>query len=301
MVAQQKILRVFRLINYLKSTPGYTINQLAQKLEISKRSMFRYFNLLEELGFDIDYDMDGRYFLASDFEDLEHVTFDANESILIKEALSVVSEGNQLKGNILKKLSFYSEQSQVANTLLEVGNNKKVQIFDQAIKEKRRVVLMNYHSLNSGVISDRVLEPFSISENFAYVHAIDIRNPELKKKFKLSRMDEVELMEENQKYTKDEEQIHLDPFGYSGERLINIELELKLRSVILLRELYPKLKPHIKRIDSSKELYSLTVDVYNLEPVKRFILSQLDEVKINTPLSLRKEILDFINLYTKEL
>ncbi len=301
MVAQQKILRVFRLINYLKSKPGYTVLQLAQKLEVSKRSMFRYFNLLEELGFEIDYDLDGRYFIASNFEDLENITFDMNESVLIKEALSVVSESNQLKGNILKKLSFYSEQSQVANNLLEVGNNKKIQVFSQAIKEKKRVVLLNYHSLHSGVISDRVLEPFSISDNYTYIHAIDIRNPEIRKKFKLSRVDQVELVEEKQRYTKGEERIQIDPFGFSGDQLTALELHLKLRSLILLREQYPNIKSYVKQIDQKNELYQLKVDVYNLEPIKRFVLSQLDEVKIIQPNELRNEIFDFISKYSKEI
>ncbi len=301
MVAQQKILRVFRLINYLKSKPGYTVLQLAQKLEVSRRSMFRYFNLLDELGFDIDYDLEGRYFIASNFEDLENVTFDVNESILIKEALSVISERNQLKGTILKKLSFYSEQSQVANNILEVGNNKKVQVFDQAIREKKRVVLVNYHSLHSGVISDRVLEPFSISDNFEYIHAVDIRDPEIKKKFKLSRMDQVELMEEGQRYTKGEEVIQMDPFGFSGDTLLAVELHLKLRSVILLRERYPKIQGYIKQLDASKDQYKLSVDVYSLEPVKRFVLSQLDEVKIIKPKLLREEVFDFISKYSEEI
>ncbi len=301
MVAQQKILRVFRLINYLKSKPGYTVLQLAQKLEVSRRSMFRYFNLLEELGFDIDYDMDGRYFIASDFGDMEHVTFDVNESILIREALTVVSENNLLKGDILKKLSFYSEQNQVANSILEVGNNKKVQVFDQAIKMKKRVVLLSYHSLHSGGISDRVLEPFSISDNYEYIHAIDIRSPELKKKFKLSRMDQVELLEDEQRYTIGEESISIDAFGFSGEQLITLELHLNLRSVILLREQYPNLRAFIKLLDKDSDTYHLQVDIYNLEPVKRFILSQLDEVKIIQPEQLREDIFDFIEKYRKQI
>lgn len=301
MVAQQKILRVFRLINYLKSKPGYTVLQLAQKLEITRRSMFRYFNLLDELGFDIDYDAEGRYFIASNFEDLENVTFDLNESILIKEALSAVSESHQLKGSILKKLSFYSEQSKLADNILEVGNNKKVQIMDQAIREKKRVVLLEYHSLNSGNISDRVLEPFSMADNYEFIQAIDIRSPKIKKKFKLSRMDRVELMEDPQKYTQDQESLTIDPFGYSGNEEIQIELHLLLRSVILLRERYPKLKPFIRKLNGRGDQYKLELGVYNLEPIKRFILSQLDEVKIIKPEKLKKQVFQFIENYKDQI
>ncbi len=39
MIAQQKLLRVFTLIRLLKQRPGRTIAQLAQALDIDKRSV----------------------------------------------------------------------------------------------------------------------------------------------------------------------------------------------------------------------------------------------------------------------
>ena len=56
MIAQQKLLRVFKLIRLLKQRPGRTIFQLAQLLDINKRSVYRYLELLEAVGYLYDVD-----------------------------------------------------------------------------------------------------------------------------------------------------------------------------------------------------------------------------------------------------
>jgi len=62
MVAQQKLLRVLRLITLLKSR-SKTIAELAESMETTTRTIYRYLDLLEEVGFLIDKDWNGRYFI----------------------------------------------------------------------------------------------------------------------------------------------------------------------------------------------------------------------------------------------
>jgi len=58
MIPQAKILRVFQLIGLLKGG-GRTIEQLAQQLDTTSRTIYRYFKLLQEIGFIIDQDFHG--------------------------------------------------------------------------------------------------------------------------------------------------------------------------------------------------------------------------------------------------
>ncbi|MCU0383845.1 MAG: HTH domain-containing protein, partial [Cyclobacteriaceae bacterium] len=61
-IPQAKILRVFQLIGLLKAG-GRTVQQLAQQLDANARTIYRYFKLLEELGFIIDQDFHGKFFI----------------------------------------------------------------------------------------------------------------------------------------------------------------------------------------------------------------------------------------------
>ncbi|MCE2779419.1 MAG: HTH domain-containing protein [Algoriphagus sp.] len=50
-IEQQKILRVFKLINLLQGTIGKPVHRLAELLQTDERTIYRYFKLLEALGF----------------------------------------------------------------------------------------------------------------------------------------------------------------------------------------------------------------------------------------------------------
>jgi predicted DNA-binding transcriptional regulator YafY len=52
-VEQQKILRVFKLINLLQGNIGKPVHRLAELLETDERTIYRYFKLLEALGFEV--------------------------------------------------------------------------------------------------------------------------------------------------------------------------------------------------------------------------------------------------------
>ena len=85
MAEQRKILRIFKLISLLKGVKRRTPQELADILEISKRTAYRYFILLEELGFIIDVDFENRYFIPTEEGEEYQYTFNAEESLLIKQ------------------------------------------------------------------------------------------------------------------------------------------------------------------------------------------------------------------------
>ena len=66
MYNQHKILRVFQLINLLKTKPAKSIRQLAKTLEVDTRTIYRYFDLIKEIGFDAEKDAFNRYFIQSE-------------------------------------------------------------------------------------------------------------------------------------------------------------------------------------------------------------------------------------------
>ena len=63
MLNQHKILRVLQLITLLKAKPAKSIPYLTEILKSSGRTVYRYLDLLEELGFEIRRDKESRVFI----------------------------------------------------------------------------------------------------------------------------------------------------------------------------------------------------------------------------------------------
>jgi predicted DNA-binding transcriptional regulator YafY len=299
MIAQQKILRVFRLIQMLKSKPHLSMSQLEVKLDMSKRSVFRYFNLLEELGFEIQKDSEKKYFIVDENEQ-DSLNFSEAELVLLKDSLSAVGSDHPLQSSLVKKLKSKADIHFFAENILQVDNAAKIKTITEALRLKCRLELENYHSINSNSISLRIVEPIGFDDNYESIRAIDIRNPEIIKTFKLNRAEKINLLEDlEQKHTEGKLVSQKDPFNFSGEKTISVQLILNHKTSVLLAEQYKKVQPLITK--RSRNSYDLKVKVYSVEPLKRFVLANLDGVKIIRPRSLKKKVQEFYTQYIDQL
>jgi hypothetical protein len=61
MLNQHKILRVLKLISYLEQAPTKSISHLAEMLDSTDRTVYRYFDLIRECGFDLQRDEHNRF------------------------------------------------------------------------------------------------------------------------------------------------------------------------------------------------------------------------------------------------
>jgi hypothetical protein len=134
MYNQHKILRVFQLINLLKSKPVKSIRTLAQILEIDNRSIYRYFDLLRELGFQLEKDNFNRFCILSDSIE-ENFMFTAEESIWLNELISIMGNDHPLSNGLLKKIYVNSEIKIQGKHLF------KAQIFNLNLNEIGRIIL----------------------------------------------------------------------------------------------------------------------------------------------------------------
>lgn len=64
-IAQAKIMRLLELIMFLQAS-RWTIEQLAEKFDMSDRTIYRYIQILESLEFGVEKDFDNRYFIVED-------------------------------------------------------------------------------------------------------------------------------------------------------------------------------------------------------------------------------------------
>src|SRR6187431_3100025 len=213
MIPQAKILRVFQLIGLLKSG-GRTVQQLAEQLDANQRTIYRYFKLLEEIGFIIDQDFHGRYFVHREEGESAEDQFSLEEVTMLRQLIQSGAAGHPLQNALLRKLAFHSEARDLPEQFLKLRVARMFRLLNDAIAEKKQVVLKSYHSANSQEITDRLVEPFQFGEGFQSVLALDTKDKQCKY-FKLERIGEVVILDKGYKYEKLHEKSSTDIFGIS--------------------------------------------------------------------------------------
>lgn len=294
MIAQQKLLRVFTLIRLLKQRPGRTIAQLAQALDIGKRSVYRYLTLLEEVGYEHDIDEHQRYYLFED-ETLRQPRFTEEESQMIRQAMAGFAPTHPLLAGIQQKLFLASTLQPLAAGLADLHQGKIVERLAEAIRERRQVQLIHYQSTNSNTMSNRIVEPISFTEDFSLVHAYEVVTGQ-KKTFKTRRIEEVELLSEPCQYLGSGEP--LDLFGWTGPQKIFVELALTKRAYHLLTEEYPPTRSYTGKRDQAGYPYFFKGDVRDFRGIGRFILGLPGEIRVEEPDKLKEYLRERIREFT---
>ncbi len=278
MFNQHKIYRVLQLITQLQNKPSKSVRFMANFLECTERTTYRYIDLLKQLGFDIQKDEHNKFFILSD-KDSDDI-FTKEEAGYLIEMIKTVGKENKLQQAVLKKIYLKSEASHQANSLFKAHLSKLVEKINKSIEQDKKVVLKQYHSVNSNKISDRLVEPFQFTENYNAICAFEIASKQ-NKYFNLERIIDVEVVNEPQENHKFHEVEKKDVFGFTehnGEKFA-VELQLSLRAYILFKEANSGLDKFITKIENS-DFYLLKVNVNNPKPIVSLIRGFKDEIKI---------------------
>ena len=279
MYNQNKILRVLQLITLLKKEPAKSIRFLAGILESTDRTVYRYLDLVKELGFELQKDHNNKFQIIDD-DEYPSFSFSNEEVTLLRDLVLSTGKDNKLKDSLLKKIYLQSELAIQGNHILKANLGRMIEKINSSISENKRIILKGYHSINTQVISDRIIEPISLTDNYNSVCGFEVET-KLNKYYNLERINEVVILDEFQEFNKYHQLDELDVFGFSennGEKFI-VELLLSLRAYILLKEQYPKIEKHINK-ELKSEKYHLKVEVNNPKPIKRFIMGLKDEIDI---------------------
>ncbi|RMG72646.1 MAG: WYL domain-containing protein [Bacteroidetes bacterium] len=283
MVAQQKMLRIFRLIRLLNRQPGQTVLHLARLLEITPRSVYRYLDLLEELGYAVDRDMEGRFFIFSETTEDHLPRLEVEEVQQLGELLQNHLPDSEGRAALLRKLYAHSDFNHLAGELVDAHTGQVFRALGEALTLQVQVRLLGYQSPSSGQVSDRLVEPMGFTTDCRHLLAYEPAS-EMVKQFKLDRIEGVERLESPRKYHGIVDQP--DVFGMSGEQEHEVILNLSLRAYRLLVEEFPRTRAQIsKQKGSWPYQYQGTVRAW--QGVGRFVLGLPGEIYIVLPEALR--------------
>lgn len=272
MFNQNRIYRVFRLINLLKSTPAKSIKRLSESMEVSERSLYRYMELLVEVGFVIQKDSSNRYYLNHD-----HIeSFTKEEAELISQSISSNQKNKPLVKSIRTKLVLLDEMNVASNEIVASHYSKVISKLQDAIETQSQVLLIKYQSASTESVSDRLVEPVSFSSVFDSITAFEVESG-MNKFFKIERIGDVQILDSPFEFEKKHESLVSDIFGFNDTGTKHhIKLKLSMRAKLWLIDDYPLSGSFMKEVEDGH--WILETEVFNMEPVNRIIRSMPDDI-----------------------
>ena len=294
---QPKIERMLRLMKMMSGNTNYTIEELASKLGMSYRSVYRYIDTFKASGFVIEKLQKNVYKVGkmprSHVDMSKLIYFSEEEAYLVNSMIDGLHPTNQLKIDLKKKLSAIYSCTSIANYVHSEDTVSNIQELEKAVREKKKVILKAYESANSKGVNDRFVEPFEFTTNCIDIWGYDLEKKECRV-FKISRISSVVILEDYWTNEDKHQKSKTDCFRMSSFEQTPVKLELSLRAKSLLLEEYPLAQADLKEIDGK---WILDTMVSNMAGVGRFVIGLADEVKIIDSPALVEYIKAFVNNY----
>jgi predicted DNA-binding transcriptional regulator YafY len=263
---------------------NYTVEEMAERLGISYRSVYRYIETFKESGFVVQRKEGGIYKLGKEsryFKEISQlIHFTDEEAHIVNQLIEGLDNTNMLKQNLRKKLTSVYNCTSMADSVVEGKNATNINRLIDAITEKKQVVFKDYASSHTSIIRDRLIEPFGFTTNYVQIWCYEPESG-LNKLFNTSRVGGVEVLDSEWQYADSHHEGYIDIFRITGFEQKRVQLELGVMSHNLLIEEYPLSTRDIKPIDDRRWL--LDTMVCNYVGIGRFVMGLLGDIRILTP------------------
>jgi proteasome accessory factor C len=246
-------------------------------LETSERTVYRYLDLLKDLGFRIEQDDYNRWWIEAT-SSAESIPFTEQEADYLEKLIRTAGKTTTIAESVLQKIRLSSELQVGANLLFKAHLGQIVEQIAIAIAEGRQIRILKYTSANSQTVSDRVVEPMRFTDDYQSLSAFEVATKQ-NKYFNLERMGAVEVLDMKMMHEAEHEFHKPDVFGFQGKSLDKeIVLQMSLRASLVLREEYPMSIPFLK--SNSDHSFVFSAKVQSFQAPARFVHGFYDDVTV---------------------
>ena len=278
---QPKIERVLRLMKMMTSGNRYTVEELAERLDTSYRSIYRYIDTFKEVGFVVHKEEGGVYRLGKEspyFKDISQlIHFTDEEAHIVNQLIGALDDTNMLKQNLRRKLSSVYHCTSLANSIVKGKNAENVNRIVEAIEEHRQVVLHDYSSSHTGSKRNRQVEPIAFTTNYVQIWCYDLSDGKTKL-FNTARIGSVEMLDSEWEHEAEHRCGYIDIFRNMGFEQMRVQLRLGVMAHNLLIEEYPLSERDLTQLDDTHWL--LDTMVCNYAGVGRFVMGLIEDIEI---------------------
>lgn len=277
----EKFERQLKLIELLVGNSHLTLNDIANRLGLSKRTVYRYMELFKVAGFDVDCN-DGIYCIEYSSPFLQRVSsrlrFTGNEMDTLRLLLEQADGKSQTIASIKSKIGITDSENVAVGVKINKLAAENMNALHDAIVNKHKVVLHKYFSPHSKTCSDRIVEPFKLLGNEDGVRCYEISTG-MCKTFKMSRINGfVELLPEKWEFGNKHIAYHTDLFGFSGEKTSRVKLRMGTLATRMLMEEYGVKDTQLVIDDEYHNIFATSV--CNYQGIGRFVMGLINDIEI---------------------
>lgn len=270
---QPKVERMLRLMQFLTGNVNYTLDEICERLDLSRRTMFRYLDTFKSAGFSVQRIGEGRYRLAtmrrSDVDLSKIVYFTEEEAYVVNRLIDALDNTNAMKQGLRRKLAAVYDSTDIDNYIDKKENSVHIGALADAIREGKKVVLKDYSSSHTNATKDYTVEPFKFNTNYIDIWAFDTADG-LNKRFKVARIGSVEILDEPWEHAEQHQEEPMDSFRIHGSAPVHVKLRMHLIAKNLLLEEYPLAEKEVYQEPDGTWYYE--GDVRGMDGVGRFVL-----------------------------
>ena len=278
---QPKIERLLRLMKMMTGSTRYTVEELAERLDTSYRSIYRYIDTFKDVGFVVHKEGNGVYRLGKEspyFKDISQlVHFTDEEAHIVNQLIGALDDTNMLKQNLRRKLSSIYNCTSLANSIVRGKNAENVNNIIEAIESRRQVVLHGYSSSHTGSKRDRLVEPIAFTTNYVQIWCYDTSDGKTKL-FNTARIGSVQILDTEWQHEEEHSCGYIDIFRNMGFEQMPVKLLLGVMAHNLLIEEYPLAERDLTQTDDKHWL--LDTMVCNYAGIGRFVIGLAEDIEV---------------------
>ena len=260
-------------MQYLTGNVNYTLEEICLKLDMSRRTFFRYLDTFKSAGFAVQRIGEGRYRLATvrrtDVDLSKIVYFTEEEAYVVNRLIDSLDNTNTMKQGLRRKLAAVYDATSIDNYIDNKENSANIGALSEAIREGKKVILKDYSSSHTNATKDYTVEPFKFNTNYIDIWAYDVSDG-LNKRFKVARIGSVELLDEPWEHSAQHKDEPMDSFRIHGNAPVHVKLRLHLIAKNLLLEEYPLAEKEVYQ--DSEGIWYYEGNVRGMDGVGRFVL-----------------------------
>lgn len=284
-----KTLRI--LLKLLAAPKRLTKKQLGAFVGLKDRSSVTdHLNHIKAAGINVKFDEHNRYYVLPSigFKELNYLSpFSETDKTRIKGALSQLpsAEALQLSNKLESLLDFQA----LGLEALRRPELEKVEAIKEAIREERRVMLINYRSRNSNDERDREVEVFGLEPEIGMIRAYDVEKLRTSH-FLLNRMDRVKVLDVPWKYGGLHNHHPSDAFNIVDNNKVMVDLTLSVSAYNDLVERNPNARQYTRK-GAEENTYQFQGRINEkFIGLRQFLLANWQHVTVHSPDGLREVI-----------
>lgn len=284
--------RELDLLILLTDNGNHTVQELADRLGVTRRALYYYLEYLRDSGFEVirtgsNYRIDRS---SPFFKRLhENIALSPEEALYLHRLLASTEKNDPVARNARMKLERFYHLEELSSPQRQQQIDRNIQTLKDAMTQRKVAVLKDYSSPHSRTVADRYVEPFLMMNNNMDVRCHEIKS-HTNKTYRVARMGSVEILDIDWMCEEQHKAVYTDLFMFSGEERMPVSLRMGQLAHNLMLEEHPDSSLCFTADGPGHWLFK--TEVVSYLGIGRFVLGLYEDIEVLGDDNFKKYILE---------